>query len=127
MKVRSPVIIISSLLVAMMAVSPALAKKDLPAVNDEGMELVKDTKMSTIYADPGANLGVYNRIWLEDASVAFKKNWQRDQNRSRRSTLNRVKDNDVERDVVFYRSETTHCHNRRRSRTAVATGPCCAA
>lgn len=76
---------------------PVSAKKDLPAVNEEGMELVKDTKLSTIYADPGADLGIYNRIMLADATVAFKKNWQRDQNRSTRSPSLRVKDSDMER------------------------------
>jgi hypothetical protein len=64
--------------------SPALAKESLPAINDEGMELVKDSKYTTVYADPGADLSIYNRIWLKDATVAFKKNWQRNQNRSHR-------------------------------------------
>lgn len=72
--------------------SPAWAKKDLPAVNDEGMELVKNSELATVYADPGANLGVYKRIMLLDATVAFKKNWQRDQNRG--DPL-KVKDKDV--------------------------------
>lgn len=62
--------------------SSVWAKKSLPAINDEGMELVKDSKLATVYADPGADLSIYNRIWLQDATVAFKKNWQRDQNRS---------------------------------------------
>ena len=70
-----------TLMVSVMAISPAWAKKSLPAVNDEGMELVKDSDLATVYADPGADLGVYKRIWLEDATVAFKKNWKRDQNR----------------------------------------------
>ncbi|GMR15397.1 MAG: hypothetical protein BMS9Abin30_1025 [Gammaproteobacteria bacterium] len=96
MKARKVSLIISSLLVAALATSPVWAKKDLPAINEEGMELVKDTKMTTIYADPGADLGIYNRIMLEDASVAFKKNWQRDQNRSQRG-VSRVKDSDMER------------------------------
>jgi len=97
MKVRNVALIISSILVAILSASPVLAKKSLPAVNDEGMELIKDTKYTTIYADPGADLGVYTQIWLQDASVAFKKNWQRDQNRHRRSNTNRVKDSDMER------------------------------
>ena len=67
---------------ALATISPALAKKSLPAVNDEGMELVEDSDLATVYADPGADLSIYNRIWLQDATVAFKKNWQRDQNRS---------------------------------------------
>ena len=97
MKVRKVLLIISSILVAALTVTPAWAKKDLPAVNDEGMELIKDTKYTTIYADPGTDLGVYNQIWLQDASVAFKKNWQRDQNRSTRSASHRVNDSDMDR------------------------------
>jgi len=65
-----------------MSISPLWAKKNLPAVNDEGMELVKDSSLATVYADPGADLSIYQRIWLEEVTVAFKKNWQRDQNRS---------------------------------------------
>lgn len=76
--------------------SPAWAKKSLPAINDEGMELVKDSKLATVYADPGADLSIYNRIWLQDATVAFKKNWQRDQNRSSANRF-KVKTKDMER------------------------------
>ena len=79
---------------ALATISPALAKKSLPAVNDEGMELVKDSDLATVYADPGADLSIYNRIWLQDATVAFKKNWQRDQNRSNRL---KVRTEDMER------------------------------
>ena len=80
--------------------SPAWAKKNLPAINDEGMELVKDSKLATVYADPGADLSIYNRIWLQDATVAFKKNWQRDQNRSHRFKV-RTEDMDrIQEDVA---------------------------
>ncbi len=85
-------IAIFTLLISMAAVSPAWAKKNLPAVNDEGMELVKDSKLATVYADPGADLGIYNRILLLDATVAFKKNWKRDQNRGHSL---KVKDRDM--------------------------------
>ncbi len=83
-----------ALLISVAAISPAWAKKDLPAVNDEGMELIKDSDLATVYADPGADLGIYKRIWLEDATVAFRKNWQRDQNRG--NSL-KVKDRDMVR------------------------------
>jgi hypothetical protein len=69
------------LLAGLAAAATAWAKKDLPEVNDEGMVLVENSDLATVYADPGADLGIYKRIWLEDATVAFKKNWQRDQNR----------------------------------------------
>ena len=80
------------LFISVAAVSPVWAKNNLPAVNDEGMELVRDSKLATVYADPGADLSIYNRVMLLDATVAFKKNWKRDQNRG--NPL-RVKDRDM--------------------------------
>ena len=82
MSSNTNLLVMTAFAIGLASVQPVLAKKNLPAVNDEGMELVKDSKTTTIYADPGADLSVYNRIWLQDATVAFKKNWQRDQNRS---------------------------------------------
>ncbi len=83
-----------TMLLSIAALSPAWAKKDLPEVNDEGMVLVKNSELATVYADPGADLGIYKRIMLLDATVAFKKNWKRDQNRS--DPL-KVKDRDMVR------------------------------
>lgn len=83
---------IFALLFSIVSISPVWAKKDLPPVNDEGMELVKNSELATVYADPGADLSIYNRIMLLDATVAFKKNWQRDQNRGNPI---RVKDKDM--------------------------------
>ena len=85
-------ITIIAVLLSFLALSPAWAKKNLPAVNDEGMELVKDSDLATVYADPGADLSIYNRVMLLDATVAFKKSWKRDQNRG--NSL-RVKDRDM--------------------------------
>jgi hypothetical protein len=85
---------IMALVLSIAAISPAWAKKNLPAVNDEGMELVKDSDLATVYADPGADLSIYNRVWLQDATVAFKKNWQRDYNRN---TRDRVRTKDMEK------------------------------
>ena len=74
-------IYMSFILAFFLSISSAWAKKSLPEVNDEGMELVKNSKLATVYADPGVDLGVYKQVLLEDATVAFKKNWKRDQNR----------------------------------------------
>jgi hypothetical protein len=94
MKFFKLVIATTLLLTCLLSLTPAWAKKDLPAVNDEGMALVKDSELATVYADPGVDLGVYKRIWLEDATVAFKKNWQRDQNRGHSL---KVRNSDMER------------------------------
>jgi hypothetical protein len=85
-------IIVLLLLFGVTAVSPILAKKDPPAVNDEGMYLVENSEFATAYADPGADLSIYNRIILLDATVEFKKDWKRHQNRS--NPL-KVKDRDM--------------------------------
>jgi hypothetical protein len=86
-------LLIIAMLISMMAASPVWAKKKLPEFNDEGMELVKDSKLATVYADPGADLSIYNKVMLMDATVAFKKNWQRDQRRG--ASMMRVKDSDM--------------------------------
>jgi len=94
MKVSRVALAVLILLFSSTATSLAWAKKNLPPVNDEGMELVKNSELATVYADPGADLGIYKRIMLLDATVAFKKNWQRDQNRG--NPL-KVKDKDMMR------------------------------
>lgn len=88
--------VLMTIALSMAIAAPAFAKKSLPAINDEGMELVKDSKMATIYADPGADLSIYNKIWLQDATVAFKKNWQRDQNRNSADRF-RIQTRDMEK------------------------------
>jgi hypothetical protein len=92
MKISRVLFVLAALVLSMAMALPVMAKKSLPEVNDEGMELVKNSKMTTIYADPNANLGIYSRIWLKEATVAFKKNWQRDQNRN---TAMRVQTKDM--------------------------------
>jgi hypothetical protein len=46
----------------------------------EGLELVEKDRRGEIYADPGIDWSNYSRIQLDEATVAFRKNWQRDQN-----------------------------------------------
>ena len=72
----------------------ALAATDAPAVSTDGMQLVEKDSRGSIYADPGVDWTVYSKIMLDDATVAFRKNWQRDQNRNRAA---RVRTSDVER------------------------------
>ena len=80
MKTSRVFLTLSALILSISAGAPAWAKKDLPEVNDEGMVLVENSELATVYADPGADLGIYKRFILLDATVSFKKNWKRDQN-----------------------------------------------
>ncbi len=59
----------------------AVAKDDLPDITEEGLHRIKDSNLAIVYAKPEVNLAVYSRIWLLEPTVAFRKNWQRDQNR----------------------------------------------
>jgi hypothetical protein len=61
----------------------ALAQGDPPQVSTDGLQLVDKDRRGEIYADPDVDWSVYDKIKLDPATVAFRKNWQRDQNRSR--------------------------------------------
>ena len=58
-----------------------VAEEAVPEVTIEGLQLIKDSNLALVYAEPGINLGQYSKVYLDDAYIAFKKNWQRDQNR----------------------------------------------
>lgn len=57
-------------------------KSDVPEYTVEGLRLVPNTKdIALVWAEPGVSLSQYERVYLVEPYVAFKKNWQRDQNR----------------------------------------------
>lgn len=86
---------VAAIIVALVA--PALyAKEAAPQTTPEGMELIKQTKERIVYAMPGATLDQYTRVAILDCYVAFKKDWERDYNRSA-SMGGRISDSDVER------------------------------
>jgi len=80
-------------------VTLAKDKNEIPEYTVEGLKLIPDTKdIALVWAEPGANLSQYERVFLVEPYVAFKKNWQRDQNRSistkvRTSDMDRIKIN----------------------------------
>lgn len=88
MKLRAISLTCMSLVFGLIFSVSILAADDLPEVTEEGLHLIKDSKLGVVYAKPGVDLGVYNRIWLVDATVAFKKNWKRDQNRTQTFKVN---------------------------------------
>ena len=69
-------------------------KKELPEYTIEGLKLIPGTKdIAVVYAEEGASLSQYDRVYLVEPYVAFKKNWQRDQNRG----MTKVKTSDMDR------------------------------
>ena len=79
------------------AVSAQAERQDFPAVDTFGLPRVESAKVQALYLDPEADFSHYQRVAIGNIEVAFRKNWQRDQNRSRRTPGTRITDKDVER------------------------------
>jgi hypothetical protein len=83
------------LAVLLLAIAPSVSaeEKAIGATFDNLVQ-VKDAKVSMAYIDPDADFSVFKRVDIVDPMVAFRKNWQRDQNRS---GTQRVSAKDMER------------------------------
>lgn len=68
----------------------------VPETSHDGLVLQADTKFGSVYAKPGVDISAYENFAVHHCEVAFRKNWQRDQNSTRRSTTRRVTDADME-------------------------------
>jgi hypothetical protein len=64
------------------------AEEQNPEVTIEGLQLVKDSDLALVYISPGAELGRYRQIQLAEPHIAFRKYWQRSQNRTRSTKVN---------------------------------------
>lgn len=75
--------LMSTLFIFGLAAAPAaaLAESEPPEISLEGLELVEKDRRGELYADPDIDWSVYDKIQLDTATVAFRKRWQRDQNR----------------------------------------------
>ena len=85
--------LILALCIAPFAVS---AVERYPANTDDGLARVEHRRLDALYERPGTALAQYRRVAVQDCSVAFRKNWLRDQNRDRPLTL-RVDQRDMDR------------------------------
>ena len=83
-----------SFLLALAGNLPAAAEDTVPEVSLEGLELVDKSRHGEVYQDPNVDWSAYTHIRLDPATVAFRKNWQRDQNRTQ---PHKVRDEDMER------------------------------
>ena len=62
---------------------PLIAGDDFPQVTADGLHLVPNTRLHLVYADPDADLSIYNKLLLIDPQVAFRKDWRRDINQNK--------------------------------------------
>lgn len=80
MKFRTPAkfLLIASLLAAS---GLSAAQEDGSELEIEGLQLVEDSNLALVYAQPDIDWGQYSKIYMDEPFVDFKENWQRDQNR----------------------------------------------
>lgn len=100
MKYRSALATNLALIIFSISLSAQAKETSFPEVSDDGLRLVKGSKMSVVYAEPGADLGIYNRVMLMTPEVAFKKNWERQQKHSSASKLSNVSPRRIKRELA---------------------------
>ena len=71
--------------------------QDPPETTHDGLVLIPDSKADIAYKLPEADLSGYNKVVILEPLIAFRKDWQKDQNRNTRSSGGRVGDGDMER------------------------------
>ncbi len=91
--VRQSVVHFITMLLLALAL-PVAAKTKLPETTAEGLHLVPDTRAAAVYLRPGADFSGFTEFEVIDCYVAFKKDWQREQNQT--NPL-RVTKNDMDR------------------------------
>jgi hypothetical protein len=64
---------------SMVAPNPALGLE----TSFDGLERVESRRIAIAYLAPDADFGVFTRVKILEPTVAFRANWQRDQNRNR--------------------------------------------
>lgn len=84
-----------ALLIAVLFSGSALAWKSYPDQTDDGLDRVKSKKVDALYKKEGASLAPYTKVRIEECTVAFRKNWLRDQNMDRVGVSNRVNAEDM--------------------------------
>jgi hypothetical protein len=74
----------------------AVAADNLPETSHDGLVLQKDSELAAVYIKPGADFSGYDKLAVLDCYVAFKKNWQRDQNENNVSVAQTVTKKDMD-------------------------------
>ena len=83
--------------ISLAAPSVTIAQKaEPPQETHDGLVLVPDRKVASAYVDPEADFSIYKKIMILDCYVAFRKDWQRDQRRTK-STSRHVSAQDMDK------------------------------
>lgn len=76
--------LVNKLLIASCVVTSGLcfAQQERPEYTIEGLRLAEDSNLALVYTQPGTVWSQYNKIYLDDPYIAFKKNWLNEQNKN---------------------------------------------
>ena len=87
-----------SIYAVMLLAAMSVQAADSPGhTSHDGLKLVKKNRSTELYMRPGASLAQYERVAILDCPVAFRKNWERDQNEEVVGLMNRVTQKDMDR------------------------------
>lgn len=90
--------LLNLLICSLFAIVPATAltaqDETPPEISLDGLTEIEKSRRGTLYANPDVDWTVYEKIRLDEATVAFRKNWMRDQNRHQ---AHRIRTEDMER------------------------------
>ena len=100
MNFRKSLIVLFSLVLVCYSLTGLAKKQEYPEVSEDGLHLVKDSKMAIVYIEPGADLAVYKRVMLLTPEVAFKKNWERNLKSQSASKVSRVNTKKIKSDLA---------------------------
>ncbi len=80
MKSRSLSILLSAMLLWGLSGAATAAQPQPEQTTADGLRLTPSKNVELLYTRPGASLAAYKRVALLDCYVAFRKDWQHDQN-----------------------------------------------
>ncbi len=84
------------LMAIMLTALPPVFAQEPPQKTHDGLTLVPDRKVAVAYMDLDADFSVYDKIMILDCTVAFKKDWKKNQSRSSTSII-RISSSDMEK------------------------------
>ena len=87
---------ILALMGGLLIAQPGFSGDKYPDITTDGLTRAASKNLDAVYWASEANLAGYSKIMIADCEVSFRKHWQRDQNRDRRS-IDRVDAKDMER------------------------------
>ncbi len=89
-----PRVVSAFAIVALAATNSSAQESEGPSF--DGLVPVENADVDAAWINPDADFSVFRRVAILDPAVAFRTNWERDQNRSRRAS-SRISSSDIER------------------------------